>query len=337
MWKLLAAAPRCGALAVAVPLAAAAAAAAPPQRRPPVAAEAPKEKPSLPEGYKVPPVWAPKAMGGTFGAINRPTAGPRSDAELKKGQHAIQLHSLGTPNGQKVTILLEELGVEYDAYNISIMKMDQFSKGFVALNPNSKIPAMYDWNPDDSSANAKVSPRGQPIRVFESGSILIYLAEKYGKFIPKDPRKKTECISWLMWQMGSAPVIGGGFGHFYKYAPVSIEYAIDRFSMETKRLLDVLEQHLAGTSDGVKKEYICGDEYTIADMAIMPWVMCITSEQGYNASKFLDTESYKHLNLWVQRLKARKAVQRGMRVNREWDATGLAERHSKADFKPEDY
>ena len=221
----------------------------------------------------------------------------------------------------QVTILLEELGVEYDAWKISIMEQKQFTSGFVKLNPNSKIPAMYDYGIDAND----------PIRVFESGSILLYLSEKFGgKFMPKDLRAKTECINWLMWQMGSAPSIGGGFGHFYKYAPIKIQYGIDRFSMESKRLLDVLDQHL-GSGD---KKYICGDEYTIADMAILPWIQCF--DIGYNAAKFLQLDSYKHVQKWRMRLEDRKAVQRGMRVN-GFRNNAITERHSKEDFAPEDY
>merc|ERR1719329_1805620 len=232
-------------------------------------------------------------MGGPQSQMNQPTAGARSEEALPKGEHPIQLYSLGTPNGQKVSILLEELGVEYDAWKINIMDLKQFTSGF-----------------------------------FESGSIMIYLAEKYGRFIPSNPRKKVEMMNWLMWQMGSAPSIGGGFGHFYKYAPIHIEYAIDRFSLETKRLLDVLGKHLAG------KEFICGDEYTIADMAIMPWMRCIIV--GYSAKEFLQVESYANVMSWMDRLTARKAVARGLRVNGFRD-DAVQNRHSKADFAPEDY
>ena len=201
------------------------------------------------------------------------------------------------------------------------MQQMQFTSGFVKVNPNSKIPAMYDYGED----------KNEPIRVFESGSILLYLAEKFGgRFLPKDVRSKTECINWLMWQMGSAPSIGGGFGHFYKYAPIKIEYAINRFSMETKRLLDVLDQHLG---EGNKK-YICGDEYTIADMAIFPWIRCIRT--GYNAATFLQLDGYKYVQQWVDRLQERKAVKRGIRVNGLRD-DAVAERHAKKDFAPEDY
>lgn len=293
-----------------------------------------EEKPSLPEGYKVPEVWAPpEEMGGTFGAINRPTAGPRSTEELPKGEHAIQLYSLGTPNGMKVTIMLEELGVEYDAWFISIMEQKQFTSGFVACNPNSKIPCMYDYNPDSCELGAKAEA-SDPLRVFESGSMLLYLAEKYGKFMPTDRRCRTECVNWLMWQMGTAPILGGGFGHFYKYAPVKIEYCINRFSMEVKRQLDVLDQHLGGTTDGKAKQYICGDEYTIADMAIAPWILCII--RAYNAGAFLDLPSYKHVAAWIERLQERKAFKRGLRVN-GFTEDAVKERHAKTDFKEEDY
>jgi GST-like protein len=278
-----------------------------------------EEKPSLPESYKVPDVWEFVQQDGPIGAMNRPDSGPRSEAELSKGEHPIQLYSLGTPNGVKVTILLEELGIEYDAWKISIGKLEQFTSGFCAVNPNSKIPAMYDYDSGDDAG---------PIRVFESGAILVYLAEKYGKFLPTTARAKAECMSWLMWQMGSAPSIGGGFGHFYNYAPIKIEYAIDRYSMETKRLMDVLDKQLEG------KEYVCGAEYTIADMAIMPWVHCIGV--GYKADKFLKMDEYKNVQRWMAALKERKAVQRGMRVNAFSD-NKLDERHSKADFAPDDY
>lgn len=284
-----------------------------------MAIPAAKDKASLPAEYQCPDVWAPKDLGGPQGAMNRPTAGARSEEPLPKGEHALQLYSLGTPNGQKVAILLEELGIEYDAWNIDILELKQFTSGFVECNPNSKIPCMFDH---DSVGG------GEPLRVFESGSILIYLAKKFGRFIPSDPRKEVEMMNWLMWQMGSAPSIGGGFGHFYKYAPVRIEYAIDRFSMETKRLMDVLDQHLAG------KEYVCGDEYTIADMAIMPWIRCIIV--GYSARDFLQIDSYTNVTSWFERLNARKAVQRGLRVNGFSD-DAVQHRHSKADFASEDY
>ncbi|KAK3283896.1 hypothetical protein CYMTET_8426 [Cymbomonas tetramitiformis] len=251
-------------------------------------------------------------MGGKFGAMNRPTAGKRRDKELPRGDHDIQLYSLGTPNGHKVTILLEELGIEYDAWKINIMELEQFDSGFVQANPNSKIPAMLDY-----------SFEGEPLRVFESGNMLKYLAEKEGRFIPADPRKKVECFNWLFWQMASAPYIGGGFGHFYVYAPVKIEYCIDRFAMETKRQLDVLDQHLAG------KQYVCGEEYTIADMAIMPWIRCLTV--FYKAEEFLQLKTYTNVMEWMERILARDAVKRGLRVNGFGD-DAVVNRHSKADF-----
>eukprot|EP01010_Urceolus_cornutus_P000875 NODE_1381_length_941_cov_341.170404_g1064_i0.p1 GENE.NODE_1381_length_941_cov_341.170404_g1064_i0~~NODE_1381_length_941_cov_341.170404_g1064_i0.p1 ORF type:complete len:290 (-),score=96.41 NODE_1381_length_941_cov_341.170404_g1064_i0:70-885(-) len=266
-------------------------------------------KPTLPASYVVPKVWEPAA---NLTGMNRPTAGKRSDAELPKGEHPLQLYSLGTPNGVKVTVLLEELGVDYDAWTINIMDLDQFKSGFVDINPNSKIPALLDY-----------SVEGAPQRVFESGSIMFYLAEKYGKFIPKDPRQRTECMNWLFWQMGGAPFMGGGFGHFYKYAPVHIEYAIDRYTMEVKRQLDVLDQHLAD------KEYLAG-EYSIADMATAPWVGCL--DQGYNAAEFLQLASYKNVTAWMERVTTRDAYKRGKRVN-GFSADAVRERHSINDFK----
>jgi len=280
-----------------------------------------EKKPTLPETYVVPDVWAePSGEGAAFGGMNRPTAGARSEKELPKGEHPYQLYSLGTPNGMKVTILLEELGVEYDAWKINIMQLDQFTSGFVKLNPNSKIPAMYDYG---------VPGGEEPIRLFESASIMTYLSEKHGgQFIPKDPRAKAECMNWLFWQMGTAPFIGGGFGHFYKYAPIHIEYCVNRYAMEVKRILDVLDQHLAG------KNFICGDEYTIADMAICPWIICI--DVAYSAKEFLQLESYNNVMAWVARNKARKAVARGLRVN-GFSPDAVENRHSKEDFAPEDY
>jgi len=271
---------------------------------------------TYPEGYEVPKVWATKEMGGKVGAMNQPTAGARFEKELPRGEHPLQLYSLGTPNGQKVTILLEELGVDYDAYKIKIFDQDQFGSAFVDINPNSKIPALLDYSVDDDSE--------EPLRVFESGSILWYLAEKEGKFIPTDLRKRTECRNWLMWQMGSAPYLGGGFGHFYCYAPMKIEYAIDRFSMEAKRIVDVLEKHLEG------KEYVCGDEYTIADMAIYPWFLCL--EWGYKAGEFLQLQEYTNVQRWMKTLGEREAVKRGVRVN-SFGPDAIEERHSIDDFK----
>lgn len=274
-----------------------------------------KKMTTYPEGYEVPKVWKPIVMGGKMGGMNRPTAGARFEADLPRGEHGLQLHSLGTPNGHKVTIMLEELGVEYDAYKINIMELLQFGSGFVAVNPNSKIPALLDYSANDSS--------DEPLRIFESGSILLYLAEKYGKFIPRDIRKRTECMNWLMWQMGTAPYLGGGFGHFYKYAPLKVEYAIDRFSMETKRIVDVLDKHLEG------KEYVCDDEYTIADMAIYPWIRAL--DVFYNAKEYLQLEEYTNVQRWMKTLEAREAVQRGLRVN-GFGPDAVVERHSIKDF-----
>jgi len=278
--------------------------------------ESKPETVTYPEGYEVPKQWEPKILGGAIGGMNRPTAGKRFEAELPRGEHGLQLYSLATPNGQKVTILLEELGVDYDAYTINIMELQQFGSAFVDINPNSKIPALLDYSVGDGKA--------EPLRLFESASILLYLAEKEGKFLPKDFRKKTECMNWLMWQMGTAPYLGGGFGHFYKYAPLKIEYAIDRFSMEAKRIVDVLDKHLEG------KEYVCDDEYTIADMAIFPWIKCL--DTGYSATEFLQLNEYTNVQRWIQKLESREAVKRGMRVN-HWGPDGLAERHSPDDFK----
>jgi len=248
-----------------------------------------------------------------MGGMNRPTAGARSEKVLPVGKHPIQLYSLGTPNGQKVTILLEELGIDYDAWKINIMGLEQFGSDFVNINPNSKIPAMTDNTFDP------------PLRVFESGNIIKYLAEKHEKFIPTDARKRVECFNWLFWQMGSAPFIGGGFGHFYVYAPVNIQYAIDRFAMEAKRQLDVLDKHLAD------KEFMVGDEYTIADMAIFPWILALS--RFYKADDFLALPSYTHVARWREALLARPAVQRGLRVNSFGD-DAVPERHSPDDFLP---
>ncbi|KAB7615449.1 glutathione-dependent disulfide-bond oxidoreductase [Amylibacter sp. SFDW26] len=276
------------------------------------------------ETYEPPKVWKwEQNNGGQFANINRPIAGPTHDKELPVGKHPLQLHSLGTPNGVKVTVMLEELlelgekGAEYDAYLINIGEGDQFSSGFVDINPNSKIPAMMDHSTDT------------PTRLFESGSILLYLAEKFGHFMPKDPAKRAECMNWLFWQMGSAPYLGGGFGHFYAYAPYKMQYPIDRFTMETKRQLDVLDRHLADN------EYMCGDEYTIADMAIFPWYGAVVLGLVYDAAEFLDVESYTNLMRWTKQIAERPAVKRGKMVNRSWGdpSKQLRERHDASDFE----
>ena len=271
--------------------------------------------------YKPPKVWTwNKASGGRFANINRPIAGPTSEKELPVGKHPLQLYSLGTPNGQKVTIMLEELlalghkGAEYDAWLIEIGKGQQFGSGFVAANPNSKIPALVD--------RSGKTPR----RVFESGSILLYLAEKFGAFLPKDPGKRTEALNWLFWQMGSAPYLGGGFGHFYAYAPMKIEYAIDRYAMEVKRQLDLLDRHLAAN------EYMTGAQYTIADMAIWPWYGALTKGLLYESAEFLAVHEYRNVIRWTDQIAARPAVKRGRIVNRAWGDPNLPERHSAADF-----
>jgi GST-like protein len=274
--------------------------------------------------YEPPKVWTwNKESAGRFAAINRPIAGPTHDKDLPVGKHPLQLYSLGTPNGVKVTILLEELlakghtGAEYDAWLINIMEGTQFSSGFVSANPNSKIPALMDHS---------VSP---PQRVFESASILMYLAEKFGEFLPKDPRKRTEAISWLFWQMGSAPLLGGGFGHFYAYAPIKIEYAIDRYAMEVKRQLDVLDRHLA------ENEYMAGDEYSIADMAIWPWYGAVVLGVVYNAGEFLSVHEYKNVLRWTKQIGERPAVKRGRMVNSTngKPENQLRERHDASDFE----
>ncbi|WOA52276.1 glutathione-dependent disulfide-bond oxidoreductase [Dickeya solani] len=270
--------------------------------------------------YVPPKVWTwNKASGG----LNRPIAGATHDKALPIGRHPLQLYSLATPNGQKVTILLEELlalgysGAEYDAWLIKIGNGDQFSSGFVAANPNSKIPALVDHS----------GPR--PVRVFESGAILLYLAEKFGEFLPTDAAERAECLSWLFWQMGSAPYLGGGFGHFYAYAPIKIEYAIDRFAMETKRLLDVLDQRLA------QSEYLAGSHYTIADIAAFPWYGGLVKGWLYDGAEFLSVHEYPHVQRWADAILARPAVQRGRMVNRlSGDpATQLHERHDASDFE----
>ena len=275
------------------------------------------------EDYTPPKVWKQeKPNGGVFASLNRPVSGATHEKELPRGKHPIQLYSQGTPNGQKVTILLEELlaagvsGAEYDAWMIDIHEGDQFGSGFVQLNPNSKIPALLDVSGDT------------PIPVFESGAILLHLAEKFGKFIPQDAAGRAECLSWLFWQMGSAPYLGGGFGHFYAYAPVKIEYAIDRFAMEAKRQLHVLDQRLAG------RDFVLGDDYSIADMAIFPWYGNVVLGSVYGAGEFLSVHEYTHVVSWAQRVQARPAVGRGIRVNRvKGDLPGLLrERHAASDF-----
>ena len=274
--------------------------------------------------YTPPRVWKWESEnGGAFANINRPIAGPTHDKELPIGKHPLQLYSLATPNGVKVTVMLEELlalghnGAEYDAWITNIREGDQFGSGFVDINPNSKIPALMDHS----------TPT--PTRVFESGAILLYLAEKFGAFLPKDPAGRTETLNWLFWQMGSAPYLGGGFGHFYAYAPVKIEYCIDRFAMEVKRQLDVLDRRLAET------QFIAGDEYTIADMAIWPWYGALVNNAVYEAAEFLDTASYKNMVRWTKEIGARPAVKRGRMVNRAFGdpASQLRERHDASDFE----
>jgi GST-like protein len=273
--------------------------------------------------YTPPKTWTwNKANGGRFANINRPIAGPTHDKELPVGRHPLQLYSLATPNGQKVTIMLEELlalgksGAEYDAWLIRIGEGDQFGSGFVAVNPNSKIPALMD----------RSGPK--PIRVFESGAILVYLAEKFGAFLPTETSARAECLSWLFWQMGSAPYLGGGFGHFYAYAPTKIEYAIDRFAMEVKRQLDVLDRRLA------ESEYVAGGDYTIADMAIWPWYGGLAKGLQYEAGEFLQVQEYKNVQRWTKAIGERPAVKRGRMVNRvNGDpASQLHERHEASDF-----
>ena len=273
--------------------------------------------------YTPPEIWTWDAeSGGRFASINRPIAGPTHDKDLPVGKHPFQLYSLATPNGVKVTVMLEELlalghkGAEYDAHLINIMDGDQFGSGFVAVNPNSKIPALMDHS---------TTP---PTRIFESGAMLLYLAEKFDAFLPKDHAKRAECLSWLFWQMGSAPYLGGGFGHFYAYAPEKIEYCIDRFAMEVKRQLDVLDRHLA------QNEYMCGGEYTIADMAIWPWYGALVKGLVYDAATFLQTHEYTHVVRWTDQIAARPAVKRGRMVNRVWGEpeSQLHERHDAADF-----
>ncbi len=274
--------------------------------------------------YSPPKVWTwDKESGGRFANINRPIAGPTHDKELPIGKHPLQLYSLGTPNGVKVTIMLEELlelghsGAEYDAWLIRISEGDQFSSGFVEVNPNSKIPALMDRS------------RPEPVRVFESGAILMYLAEKFGAFLPTGGAARAECLSWLFWQMGSAPFLGGGFGHFYAYAPIKIEYAINRYAMEVKRQLDVLDRRLANS------EYVAGPDYTLADIAIWPWYGALAKGVLYEAGEFLAVEEYKNVQRWTEAVGARPAVKRGRMVNRVMGdpSTQLHERHDASDFE----
>ena len=273
--------------------------------------------------YTPPKIWSfDAANGGKFANINRPTAGARFEKTLPRGEHALQLHSMATPNGVKVTVMLEELleagysGAQYDAYPINIGDGDQFGSGFVDINPNSKIPALIDTSNSPET------------RIFESGSILLYLAEKFEAFIPKDLAGRTECMNWLFWQMGSAPFLGGGFGHFYAYAPEKYQYPIDRYAMEVKRQLDVLDKQLA------KNKFIAGDQYTIADMAIWPWYGSLVRNVVYEAAEFLQTHEYTHLVRWANDIAERPAVKRGVKVNRTWGEPEeqVPERHSAADF-----
>ena len=273
--------------------------------------------------YTPPKTWEwDRESGGRFANINRPIAGATHDKDLPVGEHALQLYSLATPNGVKVTVMLEELleaghsAAEYDAWTVNIMEGDQFSSGFVAVNPNSKIPALLD----------RSTPT--PTRVFESGSIILYLADKFGAFVPTDPSERAECLSWLFWNMGSAPFLGGGFGHFYAYAPTKQEYPINRYTMEVKRQLDVLNQRLADNT------YLCGETYTIADMANFAWYGALVKGKLYEAYDFLDAGSYTHVVRWADAIAARPAVKRGIRVNRVWgdEADQMPERHSAADF-----
>lgn len=272
--------------------------------------------------YIPPKVWKPSDLGGQWGKINRPVAGATHEKELPVGKHPFQLYSLGTPNGIKVTIMLEELialghsSAEYDAHLIKIGDGEQFSSGFVSVNPNSKIPALLDCS---------TSP---PTRVFESGAILVYLAEKFGQLIPTDALERAECLSWLFWQMGSAPYLGGGFGHFYAYAPEKIEYCIDRFTMEVKRQLDVLDQNLSS------RRYLCGDEYNIADIATYSWYGNLVLNNIYEAEEFLDVTSYTHVVRWASEIQARPSVKRGRRVNKTWgpEEEQVPNRHDAADI-----
>ena len=273
--------------------------------------------------YVPPKIWTwNRENGGRFANINRPIAGPTHDKDLPVGRHPMQLYSLGTPNGVKVTVMLEELlalghtGAEYDAWLIRINEGDQFSSGFVDINPNSKIPALLD----------RSGPK--PIRVFESGAILVHLAEKFGAFLPTEPGARAECLSWLFWQMGSAPYLGGGFGHFYAYAPIKIEYAIDRFAMEVKRQLDVLDRRLG------ESEFIAGPDFTLADMAIWPWYGAMAKGELYGGGEFLQVQEYVNVNRWADAIGARPAVKRGRAVNRPFGKpeSQLLERHDASDF-----
>ena len=276
------------------------------------------------ETYTPPRVWTwDKDNGGAFAGINRPVAGATHDKPLPRGKHPLQLYSLATPNGVKVTILLEELlelgleGAQYDAWPISISQGEQFGSGFVEVNPNSKIPALLDTGLEPA------------LRVFESGSILLYLAEKFGRFIPGNIAGRTETLNWLFWQVGSAPFLGGGFGHFYAYAPEKFEYPINRYAMEVKRQLDVLDQQLASN------RYVAGSEYSIADMAIWPWYGALMNNQVYAAAEFLDVETYTHVRRWTDEIGKRPAVQRGVKVNRTWGEAHeqVPERHGPDDFR----
>ncbi|MEE4383595.1 MAG: glutathione-dependent disulfide-bond oxidoreductase [Pseudomonadales bacterium] len=280
--------------------------------------------PNHPEGYEPPKVWSPDPeAGGRFAKINRPVAGPTHEKELPVGKHPHQLYSLATPNGVKVTVLFEELlergfaDAEYDAWLINIGDGDQFGSDFVSINPNSKIPALLDRSFDP------------PIRVFESGSILVHLAEKFGAFLPTERAARTETLNWLFWQMGSAPYLGGGFGHFYAYAPFKIRYAVDRFAMEAKRQLDVLNRNLAD------RRFLAGDEYTIADMAVCPWYGRLVTGDLYAAQEFLAVHEYEHVRRWAEEVTKRPAYKRGERVNRVWgnEATRVPERHGPEDFE----
>ena len=276
------------------------------------------------ETYEPPKVWTwDRDNGGKFSKINRPVAGPTHEKELPVGKHPLQLYSLATPNGVKITVMLEELlalgrsGAEYDAWFVNIGEGDQFGSGFVAANPNSKIPALMDHSTDP------------PTRVFESGAILLYLAEQFEALLPTDPRTRTECLSWLFWQMGATPYLGGGFGHFYAYAPTKIRYAIDRYTMEVKRQLDVLDRRLK------EHRFLAGDEYTIADIVTWPWYGALVHNRVYDAAEFLDAASYEAVNRWATEIGQRPAVKRGVMVNRSWGnpAGQLRERHDASDFE----